>query len=194
MKTVMDDRILSKHGNYDGVRSMRRRLRQMCAIIVPGTKAGRKPTWRLRAMCSMSLFHIDMFYLKIKKKLLIWPNRWSGTCPYKKIDSRLKPHWRYKTTKSINGNTRTRITRFIYNYLKCNFDANCARFVLLRNFIKLIAMVSLCYKREKRIESQLSKLITAKPIYSDRVISCLARFSSAEFALKLFSAKMLKII
>lgn len=33
-------------------------------------------------------------------------------------------------------------------------------------------MVSLCYKREKRIESQLSKLITAKPIYSDRVISC----------------------
>lgn len=47
-------------------------------------------------------------------------------------------------------------------------------------------MVSLCYKREKRIESQLSKLITAKPIYSDRVISCPTHLlSSAEFSIKI---------
>lgn len=55
-----------------------------------------------------------------------------------------------------------------------------------RNNSELITMVSLCYKREKRIESQLSKLITAKPIYSDRVISCPAHLlSSAEFSMKI---------
>lgn len=90
---------------------------------------------------------------------------------------------------------RHRITTFTQNYSKCNFGANRERFVLLRNYIKLITMVSLCYKREKRIESQLSKLITAKPIYSDRVISCPAHLlSSAEFSLKLFSEQMLKTI
>lgn len=79
--------------------------------------------------------------------------------------------------------------------LQFYFDANSERFVLLRNYIKLITMVSLCYKREKRIESQLSKLITAKAIYSDRVISCPAHLlSSTEFSLKLFSVQMLETI
>lgn len=49
--------------------------------------------------------------------------------------------------------------------------------------VKLITMVSLCYKREKRIESQLSKLITAKPIYCDRVISCQRIYSAPQFSI-----------
>lgn len=142
--------------------------------IVPRTKAGRGPT----SPCATCHFFIllYMFYVKTQKNVLIWPGRWPSTCRRKKISTK---------------NTEPKKVPTLL--LKLNFHSDENVLFSQRNYGKLIAMVSLCYKREKRIESQLSKLITAKPIYADRVISCRAFIELGRVSAELFVRGLVSI-